>query len=188
MLNKKGMFTPLIIILTLIFLTSLAFIISQNKERLEVNIGESSSNIEKTYTDELKINLFLNEAIKQTIEDIEEQIETNGGYAAQKCSIDNLEETYIIWNTCQELNPEKEFKEEFDKKIKLYTASFNIFLEKYYFNRKLLESEKLKIKEKYPKTTYFFKNNLLYFELNNLRLEIDLKKELQKKYNPLLNE
>src|SRR3989344_598232 len=112
MLNKKGMFTPLIIILTLIFLTSLAFIISQNKERLEVNIGESSSNIEKTYTDELKINLFLNEAIKQTIEDIEEQIETNGGYAAHKCSIDNLEETYIIWNTCQELNPEKEIKEE----------------------------------------------------------------------------
>lgn len=92
-------------------------------------VGLRAVHLMKSYDEAEKMNLYLDLASKYASRKTMKILAENGGYneeadceKTQKTIID--QEQYIILNTCQILNPEKEFEAQFKKELKLFVENY----------------------------------------------------------------
>ena len=122
-MNKKAVYTPLLLIATIIILGMLSYtIIKLNKYYEEnINLGEISSQIIKTYGEGEKAQLFLEQITDYSKEISLNKINKNSGYKEECFGIATK------WNDCPTLNIENDFEFLLGENIKGYLANYQAY-------------------------------------------------------------
>ncbi|MBI5391567.1 hypothetical protein HZB00_01045 [Candidatus Woesearchaeota archaeon] len=131
--SKEGdVFSPFIILFSILLLGLLAFTIIQNEKNRDskVNIvGQQSASLLKIYDEAEKAQFYIKEAVMQADKDAQNILVQNGGYPAKnKCSqlIDpETKEKWIVWTKeCGQFNPERDYEAQFMDSVKKYLQAY----------------------------------------------------------------
>lgn len=148
-MNKKAFFLPIFIVVTLMFLSSLVFVIETTKLGRNGIIGLEAVSIIKIYDEAEKIQFYLEESAKDSSENALDELYLNAGYQnnnkCRKIPKTESEPRYIILDkTCGEFNIEENYKgllkNNLNEYIKKYKSSYKTFNKLPVKNSKLLES------------------------------------------------
>src|SRR3989344_981874 len=129
-MNKKGVFLPLFVFVTIFILLTLLFIINSEENKKNDLVGLRAISIIKTYDEIEKINIYFELATKYAEKNTLKVLAENGGYSEESCEKTKSDllnkETFILLETCPhfiegdlfDLKPEQEFNKQLKKEIK----------------------------------------------------------------------
>ncbi len=131
--NKKGLYLPLFVMVVPVILAALLGVIISAENDKESFVGFRAVKILKAFDESEKINLYIDIAAEHSKENAFKNTAENGGYnSGSRCEKTQKtvvnQESYIIWNTCPVLNPEKEFEAELKNELKSF---FQIYKSSY---------------------------------------------------------
>jgi hypothetical protein len=158
-MNKKGIFLPLFVFMTILILSILFYTIRGAQEQKQDFIGLRAIKLVNLYNEIERSNLFIDLAARRAIIESFKVIEVNGGFsedaACQKTKFDLLEkQSYVIFNTCKPITIDSEFRKQFEKELKnylsLYESDYTQSLNPpFYFKQLKLEDTKEAYKKLY---------------------------------------
>ena len=122
-MNKKAIFTPLLLVVTIVILGMLAFTILKLDKYYEenINLGAISAQIIKTYSEGEKAQLFLEQAADYSKEISLNAINKNSGYKKECQGITPK------WNDCSSLNIENDFESLLAENIVTYLKNYQSY-------------------------------------------------------------
>lgn len=125
-MNKKATFVPLLMVVTLLVLGTLAYtVLNLNKDYQEnINLGEKSLDIIKTYNEAEKSQFYLEQAAHFSKELALKTINENMGYS-KPCTSVSL--ATILWNDCPPLNVENNFEGLLEKNLEEYLQDYESY-------------------------------------------------------------
>ena len=160
-MNKKGFFLPLFVISTLIILSSLTYIIETTKLARQDNVGMQATSIIKSYDESEKIQFYLDQSIKYVSKQALNELYSNAGYpqnnSCRKIPATPTEQRYIILDkSCGFFNPEENFKNLLNEKLKNYYQNYKSQYKSFSVNQKkhpgIIQSFSDKNMDKYDKS------------------------------------
>ncbi|HLC58242.1 MAG TPA: hypothetical protein VJI68_00105 [Candidatus Nanoarchaeia archaeon] len=190
-MNKKGIFFPLFVFITIFLLLTMLYVVNDEESEKNDLIGLKAVNIIKLQDETEKIQSYLDLSTKYAANEALKKLAANGGYSEGRCKktqkdLINTEE-YIILETCPELNINNEFnsqlKEEIKQYIKIYETSYiEADLEKYYglgiydYVSSLTKPEELTFNKQYTEkvretNVLEIKDSVVYFSEIDLQIE-----------------
>lgn len=122
-MNKKAVYTPLLLVATIVVLGMLSYTIIKLDKYYEenINLGEISSQVIKTYGEGEKAQLFLEQAAEYSKEISLNKINKNSGYKNECSGITPK------WNDCPSLNVENDFESLLAENIKTYLKNYQAY-------------------------------------------------------------
>ena len=132
-MNRKGIFLPFLAILTLVLLLAIttAMSIQNNNLKDKGLVGIEATSLYKIYDEAEKFDLYLDLASKQATKETLKILNQHGGYPEDNTC--QKSGSYVIWNTCPELNTEESFKQAYKTKLNThivkYTSTYKIYNE-----------------------------------------------------------
>lgn len=169
---KKGVvFFPIFFIVSLLVLTATAYIFHKEKtSTYSAEIGSTAREIILLYEEESKLSYFLEKSLKFAMESSLNKLAENGGYE----EINNCKKinNYVIWNTCNEFSPRKNYEAQLKKELEKYLfnypikiknleiskdGKFLIIIAKVEFEGKIIYKPKIEIKSDYPNLSIYDK-------------------------------
>ena len=129
-MNKKGtkVFLPILVILTLVILTAMAFTIKQTNIQRELEpTGAQAAAIFKIYDEAEKVHLYLEKSSNFAVQNTLNTLDKQGGFA-NTCGTGKFATPgstgYTLINNCESVNPSEEFEKALKQELKKYTQSY----------------------------------------------------------------
>ncbi len=132
-MNKKGIFVPLLAVISVILLISTAVVISISSQDLQSEIGPGlgfqATSLFKMYDEGQRFEFYMQQATKLAEHTAEVTVERNGGYPAEnncrkvtKSIADTL--PYVIINSCDSFDPANAYKTQTLIDVQAYAQNY----------------------------------------------------------------
>ena len=190
-MNKKAIFLPLFVFISILILTTLFFVINSiNKDREDL-VGLRAVTLTRLYDEVDKQKLFINLAAQQSSDNALISLDKNGGISesssCQKTPTNLVEqESYTIFNTC-----DTKIQEEFNYQLRLELKKFFTNYQSRYNQINFINKYDLQEREEFfqlkdnTSDAYntFYTNTIKNLEVQSIQLEDN---KLNLKFNEIV--
>ena len=119
-IHKKAQFIPFLVVFSIIIFSALAYVMyKHNNYQESIKLNTEASTLFKIYGLAERNKYYLQQSAELSKQKATNELEQNAGHLQGQCSTD-LTSGKIIWNSCQKLNLNEDFKKLFEKEFKEY--------------------------------------------------------------------